>query len=193
MNNSKLQQYITANAAALAALSDADAAAAINAVGTTISYSPLTVTIPLLYATFGAAAATILANFRAVATTPPWSDFLPLLTGSGIPVNTAAGVAMLNELAGTTPAVLTAAQAATLIGMTQQTNYQFGAVVQAADVTAARAAIVQAATAQRLQLQVQQGYSAALALASAYQTGPTSGTAPTAAQLQAAFAAKVTG
>ncbi len=193
LNQQQLQAYITANAATLGTLSDADAATAINTATTTTTYNPLTLTIPFLYATFGAAAATILANFRTIATTPPWSDFLPLLTAGGIPANSGVGVDMLNELTTTNPPVLTAAQAATLIGMTQQKNYQFGQEVQTTDVTTARAAIAQAATATRLQSQVQQGFAAAMALVSAYQNGPSTGTAPTASQLQNAFSTVVTG
>ena len=195
VNQTNLQTYISNNAATLAALTDAEAAAAINAAAT-ISYAPLVITTALIYAMFGpSAGAVVMENFATLAAAGrPWSDFAPVLTnGAGIPVGTAVGVQMLEALTATTPAVLTAAQAQQLIGMTQTTTYPggIGGAVVTSDVTTARAMLLLQATAQALQVQVQQGYSVALSLVAAYQTA--GGTAPTATQLSAEFAAKVTG
>lgn len=192
----KLQQYLLSNPT-IAAMSAADAAAAINSTYTVVYNASASITTSTVYVVcgeiYGPAAGTaraivILDSFQAMAAKGrPYSDFYAAMTSpQGQPIGSAVGLATLRELVAAS--LLLPAEYTEFAALAATTTYVSDGPVTVDDVSTAQALNAQAATFSTLQQRAQNGLIVAMQLINTYGTGPTTGTVPTAAQIQAAFA-----
>lgn len=192
---------------AIKPLSDADAATALSAgtVGTRVETLTFTVlsradvwgfaksaTYQTSFAGAVAAAQTSNATVQQQQVGAIAAMLLQLLGGNGISPTDPQVPAVVTQIVGAQLVAQADANAAV-----NQTTYRCGAPVATADVTAARALIAANANAAKLRGQVLTANAAVIALLNAYATAlaanPSTAVAPTAGQLNAAFAAKVVG